>query len=769
MIKRPLAGSALKAAAFFSAGILLSAQFPQHCMISGIILCGTFFLTLLFSKKELLGDILACLTLICAGMFAFSAQNTIYQPIHIPPKFKYTPVKVEGVLKEDARIQSGNTYFTLTCNKISTDSSEFCSTGILSCVLYNKSLFLTDGARVILRGSIKNIHHPFEPLKRWHVPGKVTFPVRLNIDSSPLAVTIAEEGGYFSSIRMSLINLMDRYDFMGHNGLLHALTIGDIRSLSPETRAEFTQTGIAHLLAVSGMNVGVLAFVMNFLLTFLPIGKKVRSLIVIALLFLYTGICGFQAPIARAFIMAAILIGAQSFERPPNMEHTLFIAMLFILALDPGALGGASLQLSFAAVWALITFYTPIMNLFRGTALTGKYCKPVMGLTVATFVCTAVTAPIVAAHFGSIPFLALPVNIPAVPVASCITVLGMAAIGLIALGTLALPLAQLFVFITGILLTTLSHLAAYASEIPFASLTVGNVSPLLGIGILSWLAILSRAKGRPSFQKALLYIPLILMMVVTWGPAAEAFQKKSDDLTAVFFDVGQGDATLVKFPGGHCFLVDTGPSYKNYSAAESMVIPGLKNAGITKLDGIFLTHMDSDHSGGLSVIMKKIPVKKLYCCSSICDSLRRLYGDRVTVTDAGDSLSFSGGGIAVISPGEYSLMYHNENNSSLVIRCNLGINTILFTGDIEGDLQHTLLPWGKALHAEVMKVPHHGAAGLDSDFVRTVNPKTVIISCGMHNRYGHPAQTTLSLLGSFHCTTRRTDVEGNIIFRQDDF
>jgi competence protein ComEC len=68
-----------------------------------------------------------------------------------------------------------------------------------------------------------------------------------------------------------------------------------------------------------------------------------------------------------------------------------------------------------------------------------------------------------------------------------------------------------------------------------------------------------------------------------------------------------------------------------------------------------------------------------------------------------------------------------------------------------------------------MKVPHHGAAGLDSDFVRTVNPKTVIISCGMHNRYGHPAQTTLSLLGSFHCTTRRTDVEGNIIFRQDDF
>jgi competence protein ComEC len=237
----------------------------------------------------------------------------------------------------------------------------------------------------------------------------------------------------------------------------------------------------------------------------------------------------------------------------------------------------------------------------------------------------------------------------------------------------------------------------------------------------------------------------------------------------VFFDVGQGDAALVEYPGGLNFLVDTGPSYRNYTAAESMVIPSLRNAGIKKLDGVFLTHMDTDHIGGLPAILKNMKVLALYCRISISDSLRKLYGGRVTGLSAGDSISFSGGGILIISSGEYSMVHHNENNASLLMRFSLGSNAIIFTGDIEGDMQHALLPWGRALRAEVLKIPHHGAAGLDSDFVGTIGPKTAIISCGIMNRYGHPAQTTLNVLDRFHCTIHRTDREGSIIFRPPDF
>jgi competence protein ComEC len=768
IIKRPLAGSALKASAFFSLGILTAAQNSPNLIVSGIILAAAISLTLFFSKREWIGDILACFTLTAAGIFAFSAQGSVKQPILVPPHFKFNPVKVEGILYGDARIQSGNTFVILSCKKISTDSTEFRSGGLLPCVLYNRSLFLTDGARVILRGSIKSIRHPFEPLKLWHVPGKVQFTDRLTIDSSPLGVIITEKGGYFPFLRTTLSNLMNRYDFMGQNGLLQALTIGDLRYLLPETRAEFTQTGIAHLLAVSGMNVGVLAVSLNFLLTFLSIGKSIRLLIVIFLLFLYTGICGFQPPITRAFIMAVILMGAQSFERRPDTEHTLFLAMLFILALDPGTLGGASLQLSFTAVWALITFYTPIMNWSKGKLTAGKYIKPVWGLIVATLLCTVATAPIVAAHFGSIPFLSLPVNIPAVPLASMITVLGMLTTGLIALGTLVSPIAQFFVFITGILLTSLSHLAVYASAIPLASLNVGAASPLFGIGIISFLYILSRSRGRDTFIKALLYLPLTFALLATWAPVAGAFQEKEDG-TAIFFDVGQGDATLVRFPGGQNFLVDTGPYFKTYTAAESFVIPGLRNAGVKGLDGVFLTHMDSDHSGGLDAIMKNFPVKRLYCTSSVFDSLRKLYDDKTITLGAGDSLSFQGGGITILSSQFHSNVHSKENNSSLVLRFNLEKCSVLFTGDIENDMQRALLPWGAALHADVLKIPHHGAAGLDSFFVKAVNPKRVIISCGIHNRYGHPASSTLTLLNKFHCIIHRTDSDGNIILHRADF
>jgi competence protein ComEC len=763
-VKTPLSGTAMKAAAFFSLGILCAAQIPLNALTSGIVLGVMILLTCIFIKKERPGNILTVSTLICAGMFAFSAQNTVQRPLPVPPEFTFIPVKAEGSLSGDARIRSGSTYFTLACRKISIDSTVYSEIGLLPCVLYNKSLFLTDGSQVILRGSIKSIRHPLAQKKIWNTPGKAPFTVRLNIDSSSPGITVADRGGFFSGLRKTFSGLIDRYDFMGQNGLLQALTIGDLRGLSPETRAEFTQTGIAHLLAVSGMNVGVLAVCLNYLLLFLPVGKQIRLFAVIILLFLYTGICGFQPPISRAFLMAAILLGARFFERPPRMEHTLFLAVLIILVIDPEALGGASLQLSFAAVWALITFYTPVMNLFRGKLLTRGYLRPVTGLIIATSVCTLATAPIVAAHFGAIPFLALPVNIPAVPLANCITVLGMASTGIIALGTFAAPLAQLFAFVTGILLSSLAHLALYASKIPLASLPVGNASPLFGIGMAIWLYILSRSRGRPVFQKALLYIPLTLILVFTWRPVTEAFQKKGEG-TAVFFDVGQGDSALIENPGGLDFLVDTGPAWRDHSAAESMVIPSLRNAGIKKLDGVFLSHMDTDHVGGLLFILKNMPVKALYCRATICDSLRKLYGERVIGLSAGDSLSFPGGGILIVSSGEYSMVNHSENNASLLMRLNLGKSAIIFTGDIEKDLQHALLPWGKVLRAEVLKIPHHGAAGLDSDFVKAIGPETAIISCGIKNRYGHPALTTLNLLDRLRCSIHRTDLEGSILFR----
>jgi len=201
--------------------------------------------------------------LFTAGIFVFSAQNSLIKPIQIPPQFEFTPVKVKGTVNGDARVKSGNTYFTLSCRKISTDISEYNSHGLLPCVIYNRVLFLTDGSVVTLKGRLKRFVALWNPISygisrkdRFYKKDEYRPFTNGGCNSWKRGGLSPSQGGYFQANKQIW--------FHGQNGLLHALTIGDQRFLLQETKDAFIQTGTAHLLAVSGMNVGVLALVLNF-------------------------------------------------------------------------------------------------------------------------------------------------------------------------------------------------------------------------------------------------------------------------------------------------------------------------------------------------------------------------------------------------------------------------------------------------------------------------------------------------------------------------
>ena len=776
--KRPLAGPAMKASLAFITGIILAGHISSdpHKLL---LLCGAGILLLIVVRRhDFFGSLCAFAVLGLAGLFAGNVDNHLGKPLEIPHEMINATLSIEGHIADSPRHTYGNTYYVLNCTRLDTGDADFNVSGKLPCVLYGRTIPLTEGSTVLVKGKIRRIRYPLKlsDMKSGSLQRRYTH--RLTVGASlPEPVIVLPGTSFFSSLRMRLSRLIDRYPYGGHREILRAMTIGARDGIPQEIRVRFAQTGIAHILAVSGLHVGILAVVFMFLLNPLPIFKKYKFILLLTALWLYAGICGFRPPVTRSVIMVSMLIGPLYFERMKNTENSLFAALIAVLAVNPHALYGASLQLSFTAVWTITTFYTPLTNLLY-TRINGK-TKPwiiqkIIGITVVSLLAFAGTAPVAAVHFGALPVYGIIANLPGIPLAFLIVTAGTASIIATSAGAVTAPLAAVLSFFTGVSLRMLTWLSDFVSNLPCSTLETGPVSLLTVIGVIAWLYSLSRSTGRPVFKKALLFIPMIVMLVITWNPIVSAVRYGLSKGVVVFFDVGQGDAALIGYGQNRAFLIDTGPHFGSTSYAETVILPTFENLGITALDGIFISHIHADHTGGLASIVNNMMVGRIFCGTTLRDSLASLYGDRVTGLSAGDSIAFNEGGMLILSPGTNPSLYpcdrpSAENNCSMVMRCDIAGKRVLFTGDIQTDIQKPMASWGYRLRSDILKIPHHGAKSLNQDFIRAVAPAVSIISCGAGNRYGHPARSTLTTLSGADSHIWRTDLDGAVMIKLPDF
>lgn len=752
-----LAGPAMKTALLFGAGILLAARSSPPLLPLAAMLAVFATLLILLRKRQPAGDMLAAAVIITAGMFAYAAETKTSAPLVLPASLKYGEITLAGEVAGDARFRNGNTSFTLRCHTISAGGTTAAARGSIACTAPNRTIPLIAGMRLSVTGKItKSLFSRGNPLFPDTPGGRERFAV----STAPGGLTVLDGGGtFFGNIRESIAALASRYEFGGERDIVLAMTVGDTRALPPETRETFTRSGIAHLLAVSGLNVAIIGVAAAFLFGMFPIPRKTVLAATGAAIFCYAGVCGFSPPVTRALVMSLLVAGAFFLERRNDIENTLFAALLVVLAFDPFSLGGASLQLSFASVWILTVFFSPVMNCIPRAWKRRKLVRYLLGIAVATVLASSVTAPIAAIHFGLFPLLSLPLNIPAVPIAEAVTVLGLSTLGTAALGPAFESVAPVLSHVTGLLVRTLSFLAANAANIPFASLETGGIPAIVLPCFAFWLYLLSRAAGRPVFRKGLVYIPLVLIAIWTWEPVA-ASSRNGESGSVTFFDVGQGDAALVECGGRH-FLIDTGPGFRDYTAAEAVLIPAFRDRGIRRLDGVFISHFDRDHAGGLDVIMQRMTVTRLFCRESAGDSLRNRYGGQVCALGTGDSLAIPGGGLLVLLAPDGEIPENaGENALSLVFRFDVEKTRVLFTGDIDPHGQRKLLRWGDRLTSDVLKIPHHGGAGLVPEFLAAVHPRVAVISCGLNNRHGHPAPSTIQTIRNDGCVLWRTDRDG---------
>lgn len=563
--------------------------------------------------------------------------------------------------------------------------------------------------------------------------------------------------------------------------LLAALLVGARGWLSARARLQFRQAGAAHLLAISGLHVGLVAWlVFGFLRRLLPLfpslvrrvpAPQVAALVSLGLTWLYVELSGAGLPAQRAGWMASALLAAPLLGRRANPWSSLALAALVTTIRDPTAWWSPGCQLSYVAVAGILlgAHWAPLARARAraragartsagapanagarararapGSSLAMDLASPLQPwrrllgwlgqLAWTSGVATLATAPLVALHFGPVAGAGILVNLAALPLLSLAVVpLGLAGL---AAGTISPWLGS--ALITGAaasaegLLVIVSLGAQTLAPALTAEVPLSAAGAVMAYAVLIGLLGVKTRPGRWLLAGGLAGA-LLLWLPASLGPAAGTGYRID------VLDVGDGDAILLTFPGGRHALVDAPGSTKPGHHSDRLV-RRLRRLGVRRLDFVLATHPHADHIGGLPDVIAAIPTRALYHggqASSrpewrrLCDTAR---SHHVPIRPA-RSTCYGAVCVRVLWPWRNSQVSPwptlSENNNSVVIRLESPVGNVLLTGDLEHAGEAALLARGRRVRADVLKLAHHGRPTASSlPFLRAISPRLAVVSAG---------------------------------------
>ena len=501
-------------------------------------------------------------------------------------------------------------------------------------------------------------------------------------------------------------------------GMIAALLVGS-GGIEGEQRRLLQRTGTSHLMAISGLHVGIAAGVGALLGRWLWLLSPLRWMRVrqtaaviggVLAAALYAGLAGFALPTTRAlamYVAAALLI---SRRRALGPWLAFASALMLILALDPLAPLGAGFWLSFGAVAGLLLI-APFVH--RG-GIVGGWVQAQWGVSLAL-------APVLTVLYGQVPVLSPLANLLAIPLFSLLVV------PLVLLAGMAIPIwgtaaAALLGLVDRILSRLLDGLAWLVEAGP-APLEPA-AAPVLVAGIAAVgaaLALMPRGFcGRGA-------APALLLPLICWQGGAP--DHGSFELTVL--DVGQGLSAVVR-TRRHVLVFDAGPAWPGGDSGTSNLVPFLRAAGVDAVDTLVLSHPDLDHRGGIPGLLSDYPVRKI--AGSLYPGLPVDSEDRC---QAGRSWRWDGVSFAFLHPGEEA--GESGNDHSCVLRVSGSGGSVLLTGDIEARAERRILSRGEEVGSDLIVAPHHGSrTSSTTDFVAAVDPGWVVYPAGFGNRWGFP-------------------------------
>lgn len=544
-----------------------------------------------------------------------------------------------------------------------------------------------------------------------------------------------------------------------------ALTLARREGFDRDLRDTFARTGLAHLLAISGFHVGVIAALLFATLRSSGLRSPGARLGAGVGVWAYVALIGFPDAASRAALILTVVALSSVRGRPPARWGALASALLVLLALDPGRAVSAGFQLSFAGSAGLVAWAGPLTEMWR-RKVDGRVPEPVVLGIAASVAATLATLPIVAWHFEQVSL----VGIPATLVASPIVALALpGAIASVALDFISHDLA---LFLAGGVSTLLDVLASGVVELGshrWVALWATRASVLAMVGGIAVAAHVARRPWIGARGRRVLTAVYIVAGILAW-PVLLSLQGRGT-AEVLMLDVGQGDAVALRSPGGRWILVDAGPPSRVSDPRGHPVVRALRARGVRSLEAMILTHADLDHIGGARAVLRSFPVGAVYDPGlaagkeAFVDVLEAASRREVPwlVARAGTRLEFGRLGIEVLSPTDSMRAAGVEtNDGSVVLMVRYGAFDVLLTGDaykpVERRIATLLGP-----DIEVLKVGHHGSdTSTDPVLLDGIRPELAVISVGPNNRYGHPAPEVLERLRERAIDVRRTDEDGTV-------
>lgn len=571
-------------------------------------------------------------------------------------------------------------------------------------------------------------------------------------------------GRYIDHLRERIRDAIDQalpQDAMA--GMVKALAVGDRQAITQAQWQVLLRTGTNHLLAISGLHVGLIAglafFLMRWLwsrwgraVLWLP-APKAAAIAAILAATCYAALAGFAVPTQRALLMVLVIMLALLGQRQCRPSHTLSLALFGVLLLDPMAVLEASFWLSFIAV-AVILYGMSGRLPWQAGKLQGLWWR--WG-RVQWLVAIGLT-PVLLFYFQRLSLVAPLANLVAVPWVSLVTVPVTLLGSLLILvwpdaGTWVLHLASgslqgLWWVVDGL---AAWPLAQWAHAAPPSWMLLPT-----GIGIVWLLA----PRGFPARWLGMCW----LLPLGLWQPPPLA----AGEARLTLLDVGQGLSAVVQ-TREHALVFDTGPRFSHdFDTGEAVVVPFLRQAGIASLDLLVVSHGDNDHIGGTQSLLAQVPTHQVL--SSVVDQIPWAAAQDCR---RGQHWQWDGVEFQMLHPGSQPFPGDaRENNLSCVLRVQTRHGSALLTGDIEAAAERDLLSSGDQslpLHADILVVPHHGSRTSSSaPFIQAVAPRYALFPVGYRNRYGFPKPAIVERYLQYNVALLDTARNGAITFELGD-
>jgi len=819
------------------AGIVCSSLFvtPDNYLLSALL---ASLILMLWSCRQ--GRINAGLFCLCCALFLYGwLQMNVYlyqQPGngHIVAHLRTDPVTVEGIIVESPLLFPEKTDLIISAHHLTDSKGDYFP-------VHGKIMLSFRGTKSFDYGDVVRVRTRLRKVRNFQNPGGFNYERYLRFQGILLRGSVADDSriiiirkGYGNPVRQKLEGFRATIrTFIDMNApapekeIIKACILGDQQQIPRELRDSFSKTGISHIIAISGFNMGLIAFfsiyparwiIRRFPYLLLRFDLyKLSVLFAMPPVIIYTFIAGAGMSVLRATLMILAFMAALLISKTRDLFNTLAMAALIILIVYAPALFDVSFQLSFAAVLAILIITPRLTAIIPKPAPMIRLSLPDISrhamYAAALFVIVSLSAmvgtmPLIAFYFNRLSVVALFANIIIVPILGILAIpVSMATIFFLPFSSLV---SSFFLDIAGTLVMISLALNNYFASLPWAAfyLTTPSLPEILVFYALLYGLIkvsdhlfdynssLNSLNMNSTENKSVLFR---LRSCPTWiyyllaGSALffsldmiHLHKKNSarDDFSATAIDVGQGSSIFVRFPGNQTMLIDGGGFLNStFDVGKYIVAPYLWHERLNSIDIVVLTHPHPDHLNGLPFILENFPVREVWTNGETAaseeylrfmDAIRKkgLVPRRISASDK--PIMIAGVRIEYLNPPamttreEGEATYTETNDASLAMRMSYHDVSFFFPGDISAVTEERLASGIGNLRCQLLFVPHHGGRTSSSEsFLKLLRPQAAIISVGADNIFRLPHPDVLERLHKHGAITYRTDMHGAVTASTD--